>query len=273
MVALPLVVALAGWSVASNRFYRWDGQIQEFGAGPSEVKLPVKASAFAEEQELPPPLYNDLSTGGYLAWGRPLGTGVYFDGRLEVYDDQFFANYLAHQKQPALWQDHADEMGFQTVFLYHWYSSQRPLLRWLLRDRRWALVYFDENTVVFIRRDGNEALVQRVAQRFASLQESHGRALLETTSSWQWPLERVQALRVYGSVLDFMGRHDEAMTFLSRALELGPSSKAQGVLAVRLGQYHAGRGELEQARWYLRRAEQADPGNPRIAPLRKRVGR
>jgi len=268
---LPALV-LAGWFVASNNFYRWDAQSHEFGTGVLEVTNPVKASAFAKEQRLPAPLYNDLSTGGYLTWDRPLGTGVYFDGRLEVYDDQFFSDYVARLRQPAQWQDDADHMAFQTVILWHWYASQRHLLNWLLRDRRWALVYFDENTTLFVRRAGNEALIERATRAFEPHREKHVRTLLEPVSSWQWPVGRARGLLSYGALLDVMGRGGEAVRFFSRLLELGPSRKEEGQMAVRLAQYHAARGETERARAYLHRAAQADPSNPGIAPLRNRIG-
>jgi len=67
---LPVFV-LAGWFVASNNFYRWDAQLHESSAGVLEVTNPVKASAFVNEQKLPPPLYNDFTSGGYLAWNPP----------------------------------------------------------------------------------------------------------------------------------------------------------------------------------------------------------
>ena len=268
---LPAFV-LAGWFVASNNFYRWDGQLREFGTGVLETPTPSKASAFVKAQELPLPMYNELSTGGYLAWDRPLGTGVYIDGRLEVYDDQFFSDYLTRLRQPALWQDDADHMGFQTVILFHWWGSHRPLLGWLLKDRRWALVYFDENTTVFVRRAGNEALIDRATRAFEPLRERQVQALLEPVSSWQWPAGRARALFAYGGLLDAMGRGGEAVQFFSRMLEMGPSRKEEGQLAVRLAQYHAARGETERARTYLHRAAQADPSHPGIAPLRDRIG-
>ncbi len=273
MVALLLpALVLAGWFVASNNFYRWDGQLHEFGTGILEVPTPVKASAFVKEQKLPLPLFNDFTTGGYLTWGRPMEGGVYIYSR-ETDDTQFFSDYMARLKQPAQWQDEADHRGFQTVLFFHWWPSHRPLLTWLLRDRRWALVYFDENTTVFVRRAGNEALIERAARAFEPLRENQARALLEPVSSWQWPVGQARALLTYGSLLDVMGRGGEAIQFFSRLLEIGPSRKEESWLAVRLAHYHAARGETERARAYLHRAAQADPSNPNIAPLRNRIGR
>jgi tetratricopeptide (TPR) repeat protein len=262
----------AGWFVASNNFYRWDEQPLEFGLGVSEAVSPVKASAFVKEQNLPPPLYNDWGLGGYLTWDRPVPGGVYIDSRAEVYDDQFFSDYLARLAHPDWWQDHADHMGFQTVIFCYWYASHRHLETWLLRDPRWALVYFDENTTVFVRRQGNEALIEKVIRDFQPLREKQVRTLLEPVSSWQWPAGRARALLAYGNILTMMGRGGEAVQFFERLLEIGASPKVEKELYVRLARYYADTGEMERARAYLQRAVQADPDNPDIAPLRNRLG-
>jgi tetratricopeptide (TPR) repeat protein len=270
-VLLPTLL-LAGWVVASNNFYRWDGQLHEFGPGVLEVTAPVKASAFVKEQKLPTPLFNDWTSGGYLAWDRPLAGGVYIYSRGEAHDTQFFSDYLARLRQPAQWQDDADHMGFQTVVFFHWWASHRHLLTWLIRDRRWALVYFDENTTVFVRRAGNETLIERATRAFEPLREKNARALLEPVSPWQSAIGRARGLQAYGTLLDVMGRGGDAVRFFSRLLEIGPAPKEEGQAAVRLAQYHAGRGDTERARAYLHRAAQADPDNPGIDPLRNRIG-
>jgi tetratricopeptide (TPR) repeat protein len=270
-VLLPALV-VAGWLVASNNFYRWDEQTLEFGPGVFEAQTPVKASAFVKEQQLPPPLYNDWSSGGYLTWDRPVDGGVYIDSRGEVYDDQFFSDYLARLRQPARWQDEADHLAIQTVIFFHLWPSHRHLLIWLLRDPRWALVYFDENATVFVRRAGNEALIEKASRAFEPLRERNAQALLAPASSWQWPVGQARGLMAYGALLDTMGRQEEAVPFFSRAIEVGSSSKDESQLGVRLAQHHAARGEMELARAYLHRAALADPSNPNIALFRKRIG-
>ncbi|MGE5716724.1 MAG: hypothetical protein ACM369_08760, partial [Acidobacteriota bacterium] len=272
VVLLPALV-WAGWFVASNNFYRWDAQPLEFGSGVFEVGSPVKASAFVKEQKLSPPLYNDWTSGGYLTWDKPVAGGVYIDSRGEVYDDQFFSNYLDRLRHPAKWQDEADQRGFQTVIFCHWYAGLRPLLTWLLRDPRWMLVYFDENTTVFVRRRGNEWLIEKAIAEFQPIQEKQVRALLEPVSSWQWPVGRARALLAYGNLLEVMGRSREAVPLFERLLEIGQSRKEESWTAVRLGHHYAAIGQKERARAYADRAAQADPDNPDIPPLRKRIGR
>src|SRR5436309_43876 len=78
-------------------------------------------------------------------------------GPYRVYDAAFYTRYQDALNNPVRWQAEADQRGIQTVILLHWWPIR--LCRFLLADRRWALVYFDETVFVFLRREGNEALI------------------------------------------------------------------------------------------------------------------
>ena len=158
---MPVGMIAAAWFVASNGFYRWNWEPHEFGTGVLDIGFPVKAAAFAAKMQLPPPLFNDLTSGGYLAWAQPIEGGVYIDGRLEVYDTEFFAAYLAALAHPNQWQVEADRAGIQTVVLFHRWGNHRPLIGWLLKNPQWALVYYDEVALVFVRRTNHEELIDR----------------------------------------------------------------------------------------------------------------
>ncbi len=273
-VVLVLLLGMigVGCSVASNYFYRWDGQISEFGTGVLEASAPVKASAFAKEQGLPPALFNDLTSGGYLAWDRPVQERVYIDGRLEVYDSAFFSRYLDLMKRPDQWQTEADRIGAQTVILLHVWSSHRPLLSWLLKDSRWVLVYFDESAAVFLRRAGNEVLTAAALGAFESYRIRTERALLDHSETWQWPAGKARGLIGYATMLDMMGRVGEAVPFYARGLEVGAPHNLEVGVALRLAQYHTSRNERDLARAYLNQAARVDPGNPGVTRLRNQIG-
>lgn len=272
MVLVLLAGMLAvGALVVSNSFYWWDGQLFEFGTGILEASAPIKASAFVKEQRFPPPLFNDLTSGGYLAWDQPVEERIYIDGRLEVYDT-FFSKYLTLMSEPAQWQTEADRVGFQTVILLHWWAAHRPLLIWLLKDRRWAMVYFDETAIVFLRRAGNEVLLETAIGAFEPRRVRTERALLERVGPWQWPTGTARGLVGYASVLDAMGKGSEAVPFYVRGIEIGAPRNLEGGVALRLARHHIARDERDLARAYLDRAARADPSNPAIARLRSQIG-
>jgi hypothetical protein len=239
---LPALLLAAAWFVASNGFYRWDQDIQECGTGILDVSFPIRAAAFAKQMRLPPRLYNDMNSGGYLSWAHPVEGGVYIDGRLEVYDAAFFSAYAAALLDPPLWQRDADRMGIGTVVLFHAWPNRHRLIRWLLQRPEWALVYFDEVAIVFVRRAGNAERIAAAQQAFPALRDATERRLLGPVSSWQWPAARAEGLSNYGQLLNLMGRPAESVKFYERLLSLRPPAATDAAVRAWLAKYHARQG-------------------------------
>ncbi|MCK9419386.1 MAG: hypothetical protein M0R70_08430 [Nitrospirae bacterium] len=224
--AVLIFLVLGGyWFIASNGFYKWTDDLREFGLGQLDMRFPIRAAAFMKAQGLPGRLYNDLGNGGYLTWAEPIPGGVYMDGRLEVYDADFFGQYMREIADPNAWQGEMDRQGVQTVLQFHWWDNTRNLIQYLVRDSRWALVYFDETSVLFVRRAGNEELISRAWTAFQSEREAIERGLLEPVRSWQWPMGQVYALRVYSDLLNMLGKGNDAMRFQTYLSELSPANQ------------------------------------------------
>jgi len=208
-VALALALIAACWFVASNGYYRWNNELHEFGLGVLGMCFPIRAAAFMKEQRLPGPLFNDFTNGGYFSWAEPIPGGVYVDGRGEVYGASFLGSYGYQVQRPTEWQAEMDRRGIQTASLFHWWPNHQALLRFLLSDRRWAVVYYDETTVVAVRWEGNVETIARAALAFLREREATERMLLEPTQSWQWQLARARGLTAYANLLATMGRFEE----------------------------------------------------------------
>ncbi|MBI4348987.1 MAG: hypothetical protein HY553_19270 [Elusimicrobia bacterium] len=164
--ALPIGVAafLMAWS-----FWR----ASEFGVLTRvfEPRLaPVRAADFLEREAhvlAPRPLYNPWGWGGYLGWR--LG------GRYPVFQD---GRYLFHRllleagsatESPETWRDFLDARGVELALLENAPAMvptrrrypdgtervfQRPYHVTYMPRERWALIYFDDQSLVFVRRDG-----------------------------------------------------------------------------------------------------------------------
>ena len=145
------------------------------------------------------------------------------DGRLEVYDTDFFRQYMQLIANPREWQEEMDRQGIQTVLQFHWWGNTRNLIQYLAHDSRWALVYYDETSVLFVRRAGNEKVISRALAVFTVEREATEQALLEPVRSWQWPMGRVYAIQVYSDLLNLIGKGNDAVRFRSRLSELSPS--------------------------------------------------
>jgi transcriptional regulator of acetoin/glycerol metabolism len=147
------------------------------------------------------------------------------DGRLEVYDADFFSQYMHELANPSEWQAEMDRKGVQTVLQFHWWGNTRDLIQHLVNDSRWALVYYDETSVLFVRRAGNEGLISRALSAFAVEREAMERTLLEPVKSWQWPVGRIYALRVYTELLNMIGKGNDAKRFYTHLSELSPADQ------------------------------------------------
>ena len=269
LLTFPAIVA-AGWFVVSNGYYRWNGETHEFGGGVLQHYFPTRAADFVRHQKLPAPMFNDFTSGGYLAWSRPLPGGVYIDGRAE-YGVDFYSAYVDSLREPSRWQAEVDRRGIQSVLFFHRWPNHRPLVQWLLTDRRWALLYYDEVALVLVRRSGNEALVASARASFDAARTAIEEELL-APPVWQWPIGRYQGLLAYGSLLDAMGKPDEAVRFYERLVDLRPAAELELPVRLQLARYHAGRNNLNTARLHLARAAVLDPENPGVAELRRRLG-
>lgn len=219
-VVLASGAAVAVWWVVSNGFYRWNDDMHEFGLGVFPVRAPIRAAAFVRAQGLPGPWFNDLSTGGYFTWDPPIDGGVYVDGRLEVYEAPFLDAYVRQLGHPPAWQAEMDRRGVQTAVLFHWWPNVQPLVRHLTSDARWALVYYDENVLVAVRRAGNDAAIVRAQAALPAARAATEQFLLEPSPAWQYPVGRARGLRIYASLLERLGRRDEAARFRERLADL-----------------------------------------------------
>ena len=219
-VALAPAILAAGWFVASNGFYKWNHELHECGLGVLDVMFPIRAAEFVKAQKLPTPLFNDFTNGGYLTWAEPLPGGVYVDGRGEVYDVDFLGPYMQYMGKPQEWQAEMDRRKVQTAFFFHWWPNHQALVHYLVQDSRWALVYYDETSIVLVRREGNDAVIARATAAFPAELDTTQRMLLAPIHSWQWQVGRERGLSMYAALLNVMGNSAEATGIRTRLAEI-----------------------------------------------------
>jgi len=256
-------IAFTGW-VATNRYYRWNGSTHAFGLGVYETNFPIRAARFAEEAHLQPRLYNDLSAGGYLTWARPVADGVFIDGRLEVYDTEFFAEYRRTLDDPGYWYQAARKYGVRSVIVFHRWGNRHNLIQRLAQDTRWRLVHKDEVAVVF----APAGLATGLGPLTARYAEETTRRLRERrAASWQYPGERAIALRSYADLNLVLGDLDTALAAYDDLLALGIPPAEEAEVRYRYAVFLARRGDAHQARLMLERARSLLPADERVARL------
>jgi len=265
-------VAMIAWT-ATNGFYRWDNRTVEFGSGVLDVNFPIEASRFARRLGLKPKLYNDLTAGGYLTWSSPVDGGVFIDGRLEVYNADFFSEYLRGLGDFRRWAAEADRYKINTAILFHRWGNRRSLVRHLAAaGSGWALIYYDETAAVFVRRAGNEGKIREAARLFPTYTERVWRRLRDHRAWWQWPVGDAHGAVAYGQMLSAIGRRDAAADAFGLAIDNGVARSVQIGLYTWLARFHARRGENEQALLDVRAGLAIDPDNQILRDGLMRLG-
>jgi tetratricopeptide (TPR) repeat protein len=269
--AIGLIVAgvvFAGW-VASNRYYRWNGATHAFGLGVYDTNFPIAAARFAAEARLQPHLYNDLSAGGYLTWAQPVSSGVFIDGRLEVYDTEFFSYYRRGLDDPSYWYDAARKYDIRSVIIFHRWPNRHALIRRLAQDPRWRLVHKDEVAVVFAPAEVAADLGALTA-RYAD--ETASRLRERRAASWQYPAEQATALRAYAELNLVLGDSDAALAAYDDLLTLGIPPLDEADVRYRYAVFLARRGDANRARLMLERARALLPADERVTRLLDAIG-
>ncbi|MGZ6126490.1 MAG: hypothetical protein ACXWLR_16090, partial [Myxococcales bacterium] len=154
--------------------------------------LPVRAARFLDEHGIAGPGFNAFRDGGYLEMARP-GVPAFIDGRVQAIPDDAWKALQEAERTPAAFQTYLEAIGCE------WAIATRVRERLggyrLLNGPRWALIYWDDTSEVFVRRD---------VARFASLRDS-----LE----YRW-------FRPYGSIVGAVEKLDrDALLDLLREID------------------------------------------------------
>ncbi len=186
--ALPLLMAPPRWPPSPVPAVAWRGGAAGFGAcvlatawmllqppagsslgvEPQPGRFPVEAADFADRNLATARLYNDVASGGYLIWRAWPERLVFADGRNEVHaallqeistamdDGAAWRRLLeSHQVEGAivLYRDEriaVREAGTGRLSESTWSELHFP-------PGEWALVHWDDQAMVFVRRNGNYA--------------------------------------------------------------------------------------------------------------------
>lgn len=252
---------LGGIAVVTGAFYKFEAMPKEFGVGVIEGAFPQRAVAFARAAKLPGKLYNDMASGGYLAWDDPIGDGVFVDGRLEVYDTPFVTEYVTARSFPARWQEDADRYGIQTAIIFHQFVPEAILSEGLAANKDWSLVYVDEDAVIFVRTQGNAAALERAAAIRSEWDAKTEAWITRPTRKWPYPAGRIEGTRAYARFLGSIGRTEDAVNAYLRLVELNISQDEEVEWRLLIARYYAATSRLPQASEQARKILAIDPSN------------
>ncbi len=229
--------------ITTDRYFIRDRDLTRFGFGVAMEAHPIKAANFVEAANLGGEMFNDPSVGGYLIWRFFPERRVYFDGRWEVYGERFLENFRKVCGDPSLFDSQADVVGIEYALLPHSLGHLSRLIKHMLESPDWALVYFDEISMVFAKNTADNAeAIERFAidpatfeaerdEYIASLPDDIGECHYSGTDSMlarlteriprlEYPFEELARAKFY---FDY-GYYDSARTLYEEALRVYPDS-------------------------------------------------
>ena len=170
--ALGLLIIASGLYLAYNFSSQQDFIHNSFGLGLAGSG--AESAQFFTSHELSGPVFNNYDIGSALIFWLYPRAKVFVDNRPEAYSTKFFTDtYKPMQTDPAVWQKVSAQYKFKTI--YFAYTDSTPwaqqFVSYILQDQDWALVYFDESTIILVNKKLNDpALVQSLSLTSAAFQ-------------------------------------------------------------------------------------------------------
>lgn len=232
-LALPVLAGAAALLICAGRvagFFQLAPGLPR--AGVDCAWFPCGAAEFLRRHPPPARLFNDLYTGGFLAWHLgPVGTKVFIDGRNEVYKGAPWNDFFGPPEGRSTYEELFAKYGIRTAVLDSRAAFDVPghAANLLSASPDWVLVYFDDSYAVFVR-DGGEGgdYVREHGLRYAN--PFNLRHLAEAVAS---PRTRPEALAEVERALKLSGESARAhLVAFAAALQTGDRARADRHLAM-----------------------------------------
>ncbi|MFO0980137.1 MAG: hypothetical protein U1E76_00040 [Planctomycetota bacterium] len=185
--------------------------------------LPVYATEFLLRQPIAGPIFNDYDFGGYLIWKAYPRHRVFIDGRVDVYVGQPLDDYLTVSRVQPGWQAVLARYGIECVLV----RADRDIGRVLANDLQWEMVYFDYNSVIYVRK-GTSPQVRRI--RFTTpWRHRDGSKVPDLIEEIGYLLEQNPRFfgghKILAALYHRAGDQNRARSEMNRYLELHPSGR------------------------------------------------
>lgn len=271
--ALLLAAGDVAFSVASGRWNASERGHRRVGFGLNPDRLPVRAVEWMQAEGIAGNTFASWDVGSYLLWQDFPRTRPWIstegDHSLEL-----LALYRAIVELRVDFESVARAAGIESAILRHTALDTKALTVALARSPHWVLVYGDDAAVVFVRRDGpyRKLVERRERAPFAPPAWSGSRPAAPAATAdpwaggcwdlWRGYLDASTHFRMAG-LYGLVGRTDEEVTELGRALELFPPYVEAYTTR---GAERAMNGQMEAAEADFRAALAAKPDH--VAALR-----
>jgi tetratricopeptide (TPR) repeat protein len=255
LTAIILFSADYGWRMLNDRYYLFEeNRLKSSLLGISNY-YPDKATDFILKNKLPDNLFNTFNHGSYLIYRLYPTNHVFIDGRTELYDNETLKDYFRMLYTDASTIDNLlKQYKINTILLSGDLILTEDLTRHLDKSKDWALVYLNEDALIFVRRlKSNENLTR---QLYVDLnkQEIKKADLKKIGFCKVIPNPHIRWARLFL----ILGAEQKAELQVKEALSILPNSGEANAI---LGKIYLRKDTPEQAYQYLRLASIYAPDN------------
>lgn len=138
----------------------WTNPAMPFGIGFQWRFYPVRAVDWMEANDVRGRMFNSFGISGYLLWrGWPERERLPFMDIHQTGSRRTRYVYAYSFQDTAAWGELDRTWGFDHVVIPAPESPEWPFADWLDADPRWALTWYDDGALVYVRRTGRHAAV------------------------------------------------------------------------------------------------------------------
>lgn len=137
--------------------------------------FPVSAAKFINDKKLNGRVFNEVTSGGYLAYET--GLPVYVDGRMDLYKDKHFFEWFYARMGAPNWRNKLREVNADIFVL----QNQSALTQLLMQSGEFAMVHADRTYAVIVPKNSKfESLIteSKVDQPEFRIFDEEGRLLV-----------------------------------------------------------------------------------------------
>ena len=121
------------------------------GLGMNTKYYPIRATRFLEDNGLEGNLFNSYTFGNYLLFKRYPRNHVFIDGRVDMYGAEIIRLYDRVRLAKEGWQDVLAKHTIEIAVFQTSRDTDKTLTAAMHRSRDWALVYWDDNSAVYVK--------------------------------------------------------------------------------------------------------------------------
>jgi len=233
-------------------------------------EYPVGACDFIQRNHLRGNLYNQYNDGYYLLYRLYPTVKVSIYGTFSIHDEVSFLTNEMNLLHPASDLKFLDEMNVNMVLLNYGYSSSSPIFYFLYNNPNWALVYWDDFGMLFLRNTAAYSeIIRKNEYKYAIPIESIEYGLLnegkeqeivrEINRKLREEPDCLKALSILSSINLIKNNLFEVIKINKKILKIAPLHDGA---YFNIGYAYLKAGQYSEAERYFKKAIELNPKNP-----------